>query len=58
MNKKSNNPIPFLTWAEIDLKAVKYNLKQIAKLTSKAKYSLPTRRRTFKMARNNKIVNG
>jgi alanine racemase len=42
--QKTNSPkIPYLTWAEIDLKAVRHNLKQIVKLSAKNKFYFPTR---------------
>ena len=43
MNKKKIKENKYLTWAEIDLKAVKENFKQIVKLTSQNKFYFPTR---------------
>ena len=45
MSKKTNNN-NYLTWAEIDLKALKFNLKQITRLAGKNKFTLKTRPRS------------
>jgi len=41
-----------LTWAEVDLRAVKHNLKQIVRLTEKNKFYLPTRPRAKRRIKN------
>lgn len=48
-NKKNDQP---LTWAEINLNAVGYNLKQIIKLTVKNKYTHSTRLRAKSAPKN------
>ncbi len=50
-NKKNKNS-EYLTYCEIDLNAVKYNLKQIIKLTVKNKFILPTRPRAKSTLKN------
>jgi len=45
-----------LTWTEVDLKAVQYNLKQIIKLTKKNRFYLPTRPRTKSVIKNGKTI--
>jgi len=42
-----------LAWAEVDLKAVVHNLKEIKRLSAKQKFSLPTRVRVSNPAKNN-----
>jgi alanine racemase len=39
MNKMNK----YLTWAEVDLKAARHNIREIAKLTARNKFFLPTR---------------
>jgi len=51
MKKNRQNGHP-LTWAEVDLKAVRYNLRQIVKLTAKNKFYLSTRLRTKRVRKN------
>ena len=43
--KKNKENDQLLTWAEVDLKAVKHNLRQIVKLAEKNKFHLSTRPR-------------
>jgi len=52
MKRKNNTCDQYLTWAEIDLGAVKHNLKQIVKLTKKNKFYFPTRPRAKRNSKN------
>ncbi len=52
MSKKINQKNSYLTWAEIDLGAVRHNLKQINKLMTKKAFDLPTRPRFKKGTKN------
>ena len=45
MNKKN-----YLTWAEINLKAIDHNIKEILRLAQRNRFALPTRRGKRKMA--------
>jgi len=43
VQKETNKENQYLTWGEIDLKAVKQNFREIVKLTAKNKFYFPTR---------------
>ena len=55
MPKKSDGPRP-LTYAEIDLKAVRYNLRQITKLAAKNIFYIPTRHRTRRVIKGREMI--
>lgn len=43
MKKNKKNIHDYLTWVEIDLKAIKHNLKELQKLAVRNQFALPTR---------------
>jgi len=45
-----------LTYAEIDLKAIRHNLKEIAKLTARNTFDLPTRPRSSKITKSKETI--
>jgi len=53
MSKKS---IQQLTYAEIDLKALHYNFRQLTKLAQKNKFTIPTRKKSKNVLKDNELI--